>query len=277
VIKLTCLVIALALAAGCKKKSASTNETLDRMIELTNRMCACQDKPCADAVSDEMTRWSVDVGRAANAGDQRPSEAQLKEMGELAERFGACMTAALQRDKPVTPAVQADSRDADLLLASAFNDVIKTGPLTDVTVSFVTADGKLDPTYGKIALSTGKRTSQPVDDPKRPIGAPVPPVTDTPTPGATECKEVTIENGHREVTDSALCIELPTLARPRCRIHEVWRQSIAAGAPAKALAIIKLAQGEKTQVWRLTVEDEPRGIHFSHDVSDTCAPVVEKP
>jgi hypothetical protein len=64
-----------------------------KMGEFRDKMCFCRDKTCVDAVTDEMTKWSVEV--ANRSSDVKPSEEQTKEISAVVEEFAKCMTAAM--------------------------------------------------------------------------------------------------------------------------------------------------------------------------------------
>jgi hypothetical protein len=64
-----------------------------KMGEFRDKMCSCHDKTCVDAVTDEMTKWSVEV--ANRSSDVKPSEEQTKEISAVVEEFAKCMTAAM--------------------------------------------------------------------------------------------------------------------------------------------------------------------------------------
>jgi hypothetical protein len=64
-----------------------------KMGEFRDKMCVCRDKTCVDAVTDEMTKWSVEV--ANRSSDVKPSDEQIKEITAVTEDFAKCMTAAM--------------------------------------------------------------------------------------------------------------------------------------------------------------------------------------
>lgn len=74
------------------------NDAIRKMTKLTDQMCTCTDKACADRVQESMTAWSIDM--ASQAGDvegQRADEATMKKMTEVGQRYGECMTKAMSR------------------------------------------------------------------------------------------------------------------------------------------------------------------------------------
>src|SRR5438132_10142877 len=65
---------AMSLASfGCKKKGAA-GEAMAKMDEFKTKMCACKehDTKCAQAVTDDMTKWSQEM--AKNAGDKKADD-----------------------------------------------------------------------------------------------------------------------------------------------------------------------------------------------------------
>ena len=69
-------------------------EALAAMEGFKTKMCACADKKCALAVSDEMTRWSQ---KQANEMREPPrmTEEQTKQAAALGEAMGKCMEKAM--------------------------------------------------------------------------------------------------------------------------------------------------------------------------------------
>src|SRR5262249_52630129 len=126
----------------------------------------------------------------------------------------------------------------------------------------------------------------PPDDPKRPIGAPVP----TPSPvdwlssgRIDDCPHVEWNPGRLEdaASGGSCTMMIAALGPPHCTVREIWKRAIAKGAPAAALAQIALESAllsdEPRSSWTFTIEDAPRNIHISEEFPDDCEPVVEKP
>ncbi len=63
-----------------------------KMTEFTDRMCACKDKACAEALSEEMNRWGTEVAKQPHM-DEKVSDADAKRMADITDRFSKCMTA----------------------------------------------------------------------------------------------------------------------------------------------------------------------------------------
>ena len=64
-----------------------------KLTEFADDMCACTDRPCADGVQQEITRWSQEMGR--DPEDVQPTDEQIEEMTRGMERLTRCMTAAM--------------------------------------------------------------------------------------------------------------------------------------------------------------------------------------
>lgn len=181
---------------------------------------------------------------------------------------------------------------ADIVLHRAFAHVSDAYAVSDAVLEYVRQDGTLDPTYGHALFKFGHSPHPPpppADDPKRPIGAPVP---SGPSPVSLfdrgeDCPRVTWKAGKLDDEAGGVSCELfmppllMPLRHPRCTVREIWKRAIAKGAPAQALARLQpereMRSDEATQVWKFTIEDAPRGIHIEETFADDCNPVVEQP
>jgi hypothetical protein len=67
---------------------------LKKMAEFKDMMCQCADRSCADHVTDQMTKWSVEMARHADR-DVRVSEEDTKQMQQVTEEFTKCATTAM--------------------------------------------------------------------------------------------------------------------------------------------------------------------------------------
>jgi hypothetical protein len=96
--------LALAVAAslalvsfggGCKQKAGDGGaaNSMAKMRELKDKMCACKDPDCAKKVSDEMTAWSQDQS-SKQAKQIKMNEADQKAAAELGVAMGECMQKA---------------------------------------------------------------------------------------------------------------------------------------------------------------------------------------
>lgn len=68
--------------------------TLKKVRELTNKMCACRDKACADRVNEEYTKWGMEMAKKARRSRDysKPNVELAKEMTELVTRYTECYT-----------------------------------------------------------------------------------------------------------------------------------------------------------------------------------------
>ncbi len=95
-----------ATGASCKQRVDDEDHAfvLARLRDYRYQMCAGNDAPCAVRVQTALTRWSASLGDGA----AHPTEAQAKQLAELATQYGACLTKILVPEPPVTaPAVDA--------------------------------------------------------------------------------------------------------------------------------------------------------------------------
>jgi hypothetical protein len=271
----------IAALAGCKKKSTSTaGEALAKMSEFADSMCLCKDKACAEAVQERMTKWSTDMAaKAGSARDEKPSDEMIKKMTTIGQQYAECMTSAYGSEptpwatKPEVPATVAAPVTVEALLTSArtwASGEHKQLHVVQLDVSYVGADGIVDPAHGKVRIQLG-RTTQGADDPKRRTGAPIVPVASQPT----SCMELwwTAAGWTKQALASCLDAAAPF---PRCPVTTLWKRAIEKGAPADALAVLTLRESAKRQ-WTFAISDELRKVAISETFDDDCEVVVEKP
>lgn len=81
----------------CKPATpACAIQTLD---VFKNRMCACQDKACADKVNTDMTTWGQAIANDP-AMQAKPTEEEARRATEIATQYGECMTKLLGAEPP---------------------------------------------------------------------------------------------------------------------------------------------------------------------------------
>src|SRR5215470_10495487 len=74
----------------------SLDDTIAKMSEFRDQMCACSDKACADLVTDDMTKWAQQMAKSAGSLKQpKLSDAQMKDMQQVTEEFTKCAVKAL--------------------------------------------------------------------------------------------------------------------------------------------------------------------------------------
>jgi len=72
----------------------SFDEAMVKMGEFRDKMCVCSDKTCVDAVTDEMTKWSMEMAKSSQR-DIKPNDEQIKQITAITEEFAKCMTSAM--------------------------------------------------------------------------------------------------------------------------------------------------------------------------------------
>lgn len=175
---------------------------------------------------------------------------------------------------PATP----PTRIADRLIAEA----LARNPnmtINRLEIDYVAADGTLAPSYGELEITLqGPEPGPPPDDPKRPIGAPVPPPTTN-----RECRAESWVKGTWEPRNQygqAMCFGSAAPRPLRCTVLAIWSRAIAEGAPRDALAKLGLMHGMGEgggNEWDFSIEDAPRNISFRRSYPDDCDPTVEAP
>jgi len=99
------IAVALTLfSVGCKKKGGGSGEAMAKMTEFKDKMCKCaeHDTKCAQAVSDEMTKWSQE--QAKNQKEPpKMNEEDTKKAAAIGEEMGKCMQKAMMPDMGAAP------------------------------------------------------------------------------------------------------------------------------------------------------------------------------
>jgi hypothetical protein len=80
-------------------------EAMAKMREFEGKMCQCKTAPCAEAVSEEMTRWSQEMA-TQDRDPPKMSEEDMKTATEIGQRMGDCMAKAMGA-ADATPPVEA--------------------------------------------------------------------------------------------------------------------------------------------------------------------------
>jgi hypothetical protein len=279
------VVSALVFASGCPDKNSPERRaraTLARFEVFADDMCRCKDKPCADKVQESMTVWATEMAKeAGNKADERPSEETMKKMTDLGQRYAECMTKAMMtaHDEVAVPPVRDDvppatsSREADKLVRAAKDFARVKHPehvATDLSFDYVDANGELDAEHGRVAVLFGRVKVKP-NDPKRKIGAPVPP----PQKEHTDCFQLewTPKNGWDR--SGFRCDDAFDVTN-KCSTTQVWRKAIDAKAPETALATLRFNTTAAGGDWVFAIKDEPRDIHIHERFDDDCPLAVEK-
>lgn len=84
---------------GIFAESMSPEKVIAQMTHFRDEMCACHDAKCAQAVSDEMTKWGQDERRS---GREPPklSDDDVKVFTKMGEDMGHCMQKAFGGGTP---------------------------------------------------------------------------------------------------------------------------------------------------------------------------------
>lgn len=79
------------------------DDALAKMSAFRDEFCKCTDKPCADRVTEDMTRWGQEMAKdSANQG--LVSEDDAKQMAAITEEMTKCMTRAMMASLQPAPA-----------------------------------------------------------------------------------------------------------------------------------------------------------------------------
>lgn len=73
------------------------------MTKFKDQLCACKDAACAQQVSDDMTKWSVELTKKEKDPPKLTDE-QAKRAAEIGEQMGNCMQTAMSGGAPGGPA-----------------------------------------------------------------------------------------------------------------------------------------------------------------------------
>ena len=85
--------------AGAEAEPAGAAATLARLRQLSDEMCRCPDRDCADRVVDEMMSWAQELA-ARNEASPRVNSAEGAEAQAATERMSRCMSAAYAAHAP---------------------------------------------------------------------------------------------------------------------------------------------------------------------------------
>jgi hypothetical protein len=115
------------LAESARALGGEAAEAMAKMREFGDKMCQCKDSACAQGVSDEMTKWSMEM---AKTDDDPPkmSEEEIKEATEIGTRMGECMVKAMSANMP--PDESAGSANAEPAIRPG-DRALKEGDVVD--------------------------------------------------------------------------------------------------------------------------------------------------
>jgi len=92
--------LALLLLVGCGP-SSSKERHVDVQASLegfATKMCACTDKLCVVAVTEDLAKWSKQV--VLHGTGDPPPQGAIEKSAEIMKRYNACMAAILKPPKP---------------------------------------------------------------------------------------------------------------------------------------------------------------------------------
>ncbi|HEY4180551.1 MAG TPA: hypothetical protein VGM90_27090 [Kofleriaceae bacterium] len=256
-----------------------------KVAEYKDRICACKDKDCATKVNDDYTKWGTEMTSkmASDKGGVRPDEDTDKKLTEYAMAYSDCMTSAMSAgsappaDTAPTPPVATDEYgpwgpalpiDADVAARAAreWGQTKRKVAPSRVELQFVDENGILQD-GGSIRVFFSNELP---DDPKRKTGMPV-----RKSPDANGCFVLTLEGQQWHNYKSDDC--QPGFRQPiRCSTKQVFAKAVAAKMPADAAAVMLIKGTTKLQ-WEVTVDDDPRDVHFAEKYDDDCPLAVEAP
>ncbi|MBL0214627.1 MAG: hypothetical protein IPQ07_12150 [Myxococcales bacterium] len=249
-------------------------ELLAQVRGHADRICACTDPQCITTRTQELITWSQSAAHLPTAADSPELAAQGARIQKCIDARGKPPVVLTGfPDAPATPVTSADQ-----LVRHTFDGL--TGfAVARLELAYIPASGVLDPTYSKATVSYGTSRALLEDDPRRPLGAPVPDPEPEAVIAKRQCPEVTWRGGARSHVLRA-CQLVQPLPHPRCTVVEIWKQAIAKGAPPEALAVLSFRLGSTPQappMWGFTIDDAPRKVHFVRYLPDACELAVEKP
>jgi hypothetical protein len=94
----TIRIAGLVATKSDRPSRGSFDDAIDKMAEFSNRMCQCKDKPCADRVQDDMTKWGTEMAKNASPDADRPDPDMVKKSGEIMTKYTECMTKLMTMD-----------------------------------------------------------------------------------------------------------------------------------------------------------------------------------
>lgn len=70
-----------------------TDALITKMQAFTDQLCACKDQPCAQHVSEDMSKWAEE--QAKNSAPPKLTDDQTKRITDISQRMGTCMQQAM--------------------------------------------------------------------------------------------------------------------------------------------------------------------------------------
>ncbi|HEX3757704.1 MAG TPA: hypothetical protein VHW23_03320 [Kofleriaceae bacterium] len=85
--------------AGVDAPPSGVAGTLAKLWQLSDEMCQCRDRDCADRVVDEMMSWAQEL-EIEDAANPRVNSMEDAEARAATDRMSRCMSAAYARRPP---------------------------------------------------------------------------------------------------------------------------------------------------------------------------------
>lgn len=82
------------------------------MVRFKDQLCACKDAPCAQKVSDDLTKWSQEIA-AKEKEPPKLTEDQQQRAAAIGEAMGKCMQTAMAASMPPPPPLAVTGLEPD--------------------------------------------------------------------------------------------------------------------------------------------------------------------
>lgn len=246
--------IALAACPNRDSPERRTRTTIATIGGFTDRMCACRDQTCLDAVVADVSAWGAE--QAIAGADDKLDEESARTLASITKRYTECMAALATKLAPPPPPPRDDipapaqSTNADVLLDAARAFARTKHPdrsLHAIRIENVDANGELAPRSGQLVVTFGR--GQPTD----------------------RCLELRWAPPDGWTRSSSECEDTHAAAN-RCSVREIWKRAIETDAPATARANVSFrTTTERYHRWTLRIEANVVVRTFPDD----CAVVLE--
>ena len=84
---------------GIFRDPNSIQRAFTAMTKFRDEMCVCKDSPCAQKVSDEMTKWGQEEAKSER-DPPKLSDEDVKRFTQLGQEMGTCMQKAMSSGTP---------------------------------------------------------------------------------------------------------------------------------------------------------------------------------
>jgi hypothetical protein len=90
-ISIAFLAAASLAGLGCHKDKEKASDSIAKLTELKDKMCACKSKTCSDKVSAELAQWGQDEEKFAGDKPASLSEKATEKVEALKEETANCL------------------------------------------------------------------------------------------------------------------------------------------------------------------------------------------